>query len=459
MAKSILLIDDDPAILYLHSRHFQGQGWTVYRALGGEDGLKLYASHSPDVVLLDINMPDISGFEVLERLAAVGATVILLTGHGEVENAVRAMKLGAENFITKPASISHLDALVSKAGEKAILRRSNRLLAEQLRGNERMGLGRSPKMQALARQVERLSSTEDPVLIRGESGTGKGYLAQLIHWGSARAGRPFLRIDCAGLSASVLDIELFGQEKGAFTDSSNLTKGLLEIADGGTLFLDEVGDLAPELQPKLLKLLETKTYRRLGGGVELRSSARLIAATERDMEAEMAAGRFREDLFHRLSLVCLELPPVRERATEDVLDLIQRVHAELRERHPRAPARLSDAALGVLVAFDWPGNIRQMRTALEHALVMSSGAAEVLSGHLPDDLHQSEPAAHRGRDTFPGMTLKELERRHIERTLIAYNGHRTQAAEALGIARATLHNKIREYALEDVGRGDISMQP
>jgi len=455
MARSILLIDDDPAILYLHSRYFQGEGWEVYRAMGGEDGLRLFSTHQPDIVLLDLNMPGMSGMEVLERLMVHNASVILLTANGGIESAVRAMQLGAENFLTKPVQIGHLGAIVTRAVEKVELHRSHRLLLDQLEHRSgAAGIGSSPQMRALSRQIELIArSDHTTVLLQGESGTGKGWVAQLLHARSPRARAPFVEINCAGLSASFLDSELFGHERGAFTDAKSLKRGLFEVANGGTLFLDEVGDLAPELQPKLLKVLESKTFRRLGGTQEIRTDVRLVAATNKELDQEIAAGRFREDLFYRLHVLPVRMPPLRERTTEDLLELIRALMDDLAEKNPRsASVRISDRALAMLVRFDWPGNVRQMKNVLEHALVMSLGSDEILPAHLPVDLRECEPRGTQVVHGFVSMTIKAMERRHIEHTLVAFGGNRTQAASALGISRATLHYKIRDYGLEQVGR-------
>lgn len=458
MPRSILLIDDDPAILFLHSRYFQDEGWEVYRALRGEDGLELYSANLPDVVLLDLRMPGMSGFEVLEKLVSEEAVVILLTGHGEIEDAVRAIKLGAENFLTKPATLPHLGALVARAAEKAELRRTNRLLAGRLgAGRESTGLGRSPKMQAIARQVELLARSDDAtVLLLGETGTGKGWLANLIHAQSSRARYPFVEINCAGLSAAFLDSELFGHEKGAFTDAKSMKRGLFEVAHRGTIFLDEVGDLAPELQPKLLKVLESKAFRRLGGTTEHRADVRLIAATNRNLEKEIQAGRFREDLFYRLNVLPIELPAIRERGTEDVLALAQSILQELGSRRGSGTVRFSDDALAMLVRFDWPGNVRQMRNVIERALILSAGADEIRPEHLALESHVTNTPAECTTKRFAGMTLHEMECRHIEHTLIAFGGNRTRSASALGISRATLHKKIRELKLDQAGRTSAS---
>lgn len=455
MARSILLIDDDPAILYLHSRYFQGEGWEVYRAMGGEDGLRLFSSHHPDIVLLDLNMPGMSGMEVLEKLMVHNATVILLTAHGGIESAVRAMQLGAENFLTKPVQMSHLGAIVTRAAEKVELHRSHRLLLEHLEHrSEAAGIGSSPQMRALSRQIELVAGSDHTtVLLQGESGTGKGWVAELLHARSPRARGPFVEINCAGLSANFLDSELFGHERGAFTDAKTLKRGLFEVANGGTLFLDEVGDLAPELQPKLLKVLENKTFRRLGGTQEIRTDVRLVAATNKDLDQEIAAGRFREDLYYRLNVLPMRLPPLRERTTEDLLELVQGLLSGLVEKHPRfTSVRISDPALAMLIRFGWPGNVRQMKNVLEHALVMSLGGEEILPEHLPAELRECEPRGTQIVNGFVSMTIKEMERRHMEHTLVAFGGNRTQAAAALGISRATLHYKIRDYGLESVGK-------
>lgn len=447
MPRTILLIDDDPAVLYTNGRCFQTQGWEVYRAMNGEEGLQLYDTHHADVVLLDLRMPGIDGMEVLERLATKGATVVVLTGHGDVDTAVRAIQMGAENFITKPATPSHLLAIVERAVEKVELRRTNQLLASQIQGaSGRMGIGRSGKMQALERQVDLLAaSSQTTVLLLGESGTGKGWVAQALHARSSRARGPFVEVNCAGLSATFLDSELFGHEKGAFTDAKSMKRGLFEVANGGTLFLDEIGDLAPELQPKLLKVLESKSFRRLGGTTEIKTDVRLIAATNKNLADKVGGGSFREDLFYRLSVVRIQLPPLRERTTEDILELINRMLQTLAGRHPGATGHLSGGALGMLVRYEWPGNVRQLQNVLEHALIMSEGAEEILPEHLPPELHIQDTKVGPPQQGFVARTLREVEQRHIEHTLIACGGNRTQAAAVLGISRATLHSRLREY--------------
>ncbi|HKP76241.1 MAG TPA: sigma-54 dependent transcriptional regulator [Longimicrobiaceae bacterium] len=453
MPRSVLLVDDEPAIVRLLARFFERQEWEVFQALSGEDGVRTYDAQRPDLVVLDLNLPGLSGLNTLEVLAARGATVLMLTGAADVGTAVEAMQLGAETFLTKPVDFAHLQSAAERAVEKVELRRANQLLAQRMEERSRQAvLGASPRMQELARQVELVAASRDTtVLLLGESGTGKGFVAQMIHARSPRGRGPFVEINCAGLSATFLDSELFGHEKGAFTDAREMKRGLFEVADHGTLFLDEIGDLAPDLQPKLLKVLETRTFRRLGGTRELEVDVRLLAATNRDLQAEVRAGRFREDLYYRLSVFPLTIPPLRERSREDVLELVHASVRDLHRRHPDSPDALSDRALELLVAYAWPGNVRELRNVLERALVLARGAGEVGPEHLPE--HVRAPGAARAqRQDWEVLTLEEVERRHTERTLYLTGGNRTLAAEKLGISRATLHAKIKEYGLEHVGK-------
>jgi transcriptional regulator with PAS, ATPase and Fis domain len=273
----------------------------------------------------------------------------------------------------------------------------------------------------------------------------------MIHARSPRGRGPFVEINCAGLSATFLTSELFGHEKGAFTDARETKRGMFEVADHGTVFLDEIGDLAPDLQPKLLKVLETKTFRRLGGTRELEVDVRLLAATNRDLHAEERAGRFREDQIYRLSVFPLTIPPLRERSRDDVLELVHASVRDLHRRHPESPDELSARALDLLLGYAWPGNVRELRNAVERALVLARGADQVGPEHLPEQV-RAPGSAKAQRQDWEVLTLEEVQRRHTERTLHLTGGNRTLAAEKLGISRATLHAKIKEYGLQDVGR-------
>jgi DNA-binding NtrC family response regulator len=455
MPRSILIIDDDPGVLAVLSKFFQRRGWEVFSAGSGEDGVRLYEAHRPDVALLDLDLPGLSGRDILDILVARGAAVVMLTGHAEVGTAVDAMQSGAETFLTKPVNFAHLEAAVERAAEKVELRRTNELLARSMadRGGDGVGLGTSPMMRDLSRQVDLLAASADTsVLLLGESGTGKSFIAQLLHARSPRSRNPFVEINAAGLSATFLDSELFGHERGAFTDAREMKRGMFEVADRGTIFLDEIGDLAPELQPKLLKVLETRSFRRLGGTREMQVDVRLICATNKDLQAEVKAGRFREDLFYRLSVFPLEVPPLRERSREDVLELAHRFLREIGQRHRNSPTDLSPKALELLSGYAWPGNVRELKNVLERALVLASGSERIEPEHLPPTL--KAPGAPRASREEPSiLPLEEVERRHIERTLFLLDGNRTSAAEKLGISRSTLHTKIQQYGLESVGRG------
>ncbi|HSJ77047.1 MAG TPA: sigma-54 dependent transcriptional regulator, partial [Gemmatimonadales bacterium] len=301
----------------------------------------------------------------------------------------------------------------------------------------------SSGMQDFAHQVALLAQSErTTVLLNGESGTGKGWVARMIHDLSPRSKAPFVEVNCAGLNATFLDSELFGHEKGAFTDAKDRKQGLFEIADRGTIFLDEIGDLAPELQPKLLKVLETKTFRRLGGTREITVDVRLVAATNKNLQAEVETGAFREDLYYRLSVMPLTLPAVRDRSREDRLALLTRIMGDLQSELPEGPGALSSEVLERLLAYPWPGNVRELRTVLERALILGRGQPAVSVEHLPGEF-RARPGIGDRRHT--PLSLEDLERQHIERTLKHHAGNRTRAAVELGISRATLINKIKRY--------------
>src|SRR6266700_1550401 len=435
MPDSVLLIDDDADVLRAVGDYFDRIGYEVGRAETAQAGLEAFDRLRPDVVILDLHLPDVGGLEVLERLRSQGGSVILLTGQGDIDTAVRAMQLGAEHFLTKPVDLNHLAAATARVSEKIRLVRQNAML--RAREHEDAGLeslGASPAIRELGRQIE---------LLTGESGTGKGWVARIIHHLSPRASGPFVEVNCGGLSATFLESELFGHEKGAFTDAKERRQGLFELADRGTIFLDAIGDLAPELQPKLLKVLESKRFRRLGGSRELTVDVRLIAAAHRDLGEEVRAARFREDLFYRLSVMPLRLAAVRDRSRDDRLALLTRIVADLGPQMPGCPSACSAEALDRLLSAPWPGTVREMRNVVERAMILARGAAQLGVEHLPADLRKGG-----GDRRHQPQALAEVERGHIEKTLKFHGGNRTRAALELGISRATLINKIKVYGLD-----------
>ena len=446
MADTLLLVDDDASVLRAIGDYFERVGYEVWRDGTGEQAIDTFHRVRPDVVLLDLHLPDASGLAVLERLRREGAAVILLTGQGDIETAVKAMQLGAENFLTKPVDMTLLAAAIARVAEKVRLSRQNARLRALDHEAEGIGsLGVSRVMQDLARQIELLAASErSTVLLSGESGTGKGWVARVIHNLSPRSGGPFVEVNCAGLSATFLDSELFGHEKGAYTDAKERKVGLFELADHGTIFLDEIGELTPELQPKLLKVLETKKFRRLGGTRELSVDVRLIAATNRDLVREVEAGRFREDLYYRLNVMPLVLPPVRDRSREDRLELIRRILADLKTQLPGCPSECTTDVLDRLLSAPWPGNVREMRNVVERSMILARGQATIGFEQLPTELRQRSATDRR----YTAQSLSEVERQHIERTLRHHSGNRTRAAMELGISRATLINKIKAYSLK-----------
>ena len=424
---TVLIIDDEPEITSTLGTFFERAGHQVVRAHTGEEGVEWFRRARPELVLLDLRLPDISGFDVLERLRDANPVVVIITGHGDVPLAVEAMQRGAENFLAKPVELAHLGAVADRAFEKARLRQLNRYLAER-RGAIAAAalLGSSPQMRDLAEQIELLArSDKTTALLLGESGTGKGRVAEAIHAHSPRAGQAFVEVNCAALTAASLDAELFGVERGTAPEAAERRAGLLEVADGGSLFLDEIGDLDQHLQPKLLRVLEGKSFRRVGGTEEVSVGVRLIAATSKDLVNEVTAGTFREDL----------------------VDLIGHLLDELHPQLPDAPSALGDAALERLLKYPWPGNIRELRNVLERAMIMGRGSSLIGPEHLPPEVREATGA---GVEHHVPKSLDEVERAHIERTLRAHAANRTRAAKELGISRATLIKKIKEYGLDGI---------
>jgi DNA-binding NtrC family response regulator len=443
---SVLLVDDEASITASLAMFFERNGGhAVHRAHTGAEGIALFRRVRPDLVLLDLRLPDMTGFDVLEAIREYEPVVIMMTGHGDVSQAVQAMQLGAENFLTKPVELDHLAVAAERGLEKARLRQMSRYLTDRRSaGAGPILLGSSPMMRELNEQIGLLAaSNKTTVLLQGESGAGKGRVAELIHAMSPRAGNPFVQVNCAALTVASLDAELFGEENSG--GSGTTRAGLFDVANGGTIFLDEIGDLAPELQPKLLGVLEGKGFRRAGGTQEIRVDVRVLAATHTDLVGAVTAGEFREDLYYRLSVMPVALPPLRARVREDLVELIANVIEELATQLPESPKIVADTALDSLLRYPWPGNVRELRNVLERAMIMSRGAERIEASHLPSEVRWASGV---DVDHHVPRSLEDVERAHIERTLRAHNGNRTHAANELGISRATLIKKIKQYQSE-----------
>ncbi len=447
MDKSLLLIDDDPAILRSVGTYLERSGYQVFTEVSGEAALDRYQQYTPEVVLLDLHLPGMSGFEVLERLREHNAAVIVLTGHGDVETAVQAMQLGAENFLTKPVDMPHLVLSVDRVRDKVRMRRGvGMLLARTNPDVDLASVGSSPQMKEIARQMDLLASSDDTTaLITGESGTGKGYIARMIHALSNRAREPFVDVNCGSLEATFLSSELFGAEREPGQDGGTSKPGLFELADRGTVLLDSIGDLTPELQPKLLGVLESKSFRRVGGTREISVNVRLIAATAADLAQAVEAGTFRDDLFYRLNVLPIHLPPVRERTQEDRLALLERLLADLWKGPPGTQPGFETMALDRLVGYGWPGNVREMRNVLERALILAHGRSQVGLEHLPVEIRRNVAPTE---SKYEVLSIKDVVRRQIALALRHHDGNRTHTARDLGISRATLIKKIKTYDLD-----------
>jgi DNA-binding NtrC family response regulator len=437
---TVLVVDDDAAFRTSLAAELTESGYGVTAVADGAAARAAVSREEPDVVLLDLRLPEEDGLSILEWIKAQGsAEVIVLTGHGSVSSAIQAMRQGAADYLSKPCDLDELDLALERALESRRLRERTQVLEVGLAGPESEVVGRSPPFLALLDDVARTAQSRLNVLIRGESGTGKELVARRLHQLSPRRRKPFVVVDAAGLAEQLMVSELFGHEKGAFTGATERKHGLFEVADGGTLFLDEIGEVAPSVQVKLLRVLDTGAFRRLGGTREVRVDVRVVSATNRSLEAEVAAGAFREDLYYRLSLLTLAVPPLRERP-EDIAPLAEHFLARAARSHGRSP-RLEPSALEALAALGWPGNVRELSGVIEQLVVLHRG--ESISGADVRALPRMRPIPRTPVDE-DGLTLAELERRHVERILRACHGHRTEAARRLGISERTLYRMLKD---------------
>ncbi|MFT7463595.1 MAG: two-component system response regulator HydG [Pseudohongiellaceae bacterium] len=424
-------------------------GYEAEVVTSGKAGLAALGEAPADIVLTDLRMADVDGMAVLAEARKSESEVVILTGHGSVASAVEAMAAGAANYLTKPVNIAELKQVLARLVERLRLSRRNTELEARL--DERYGfdqiIGTAPPMEAMFRTMRQVAPTDVTVLIAGESGTGKELVARALHQNSRRSQRPLVTLNCAALPESLLESELFGHEKGAFTGAASRKVGFFEYAEGGTLFLDEVGEMPLTTQVKLLRTLEQREIVRLGSNAPISVDIRIIAATNKKLLEEVSEGRFREDLYFRLKVISLEIPPLRDRVG-DIPALVEAFLAEFSERHGRVIDGLVPEVMGALQAHPWPGNVRELRNVLESMVVTSPGPL-LTPMDLPPGLAAAPPAvvpASLGQ-TLAGMTAKEVELEHIRATLERVGGHRKKAAQLMAIGERTLFRKIKEYGL------------
>jgi len=442
----ILIVDDEPGIRFGVRDFLESEGLEVDEAESVASAERAVRDGHPDAVILDHMLPDGTALDLLPRLRELEPTlpVVVLTGHASIDLAVRAVKEGADHFLAKPVELPALLVLVQRLIESQRERR--RLIAgrtRQARESVEPFVGTSAAIRELADQARRVAASSSPILIQGETGSGKGVLARWLHRNGQRADEPFVDMNCAGLSREFLETELFGHEKGAYTGAISSKPGLLEVAHRGVVFLDEIGDLDPQVQPKVLKVLEEKRFRRLGEVRDRQVDVQLIAATHQDLAMLASDRKFRSDLYYRISTLPLRVPALRERK-EDIPVLAHRLLEAVASDLGRRGLRLSPPAEEKLVRHSWPGNVRELRNVLERALLLSG--RDVLEA---SDLRLEEPGAERAEAAAPGstLTLEELERRHITHVLESLGGRVAEASQQLGIPRSTLYQKIKKYGL------------
>jgi len=447
---TILVVEDELNIRTALVTMLEKRGYVARSAATAEEALRVLDETTMDLVITDLKMPGIGGMELLRRVkeAWQATEVVVMTAYGSIETAVEAMRLGAYDYITKPIDRDRFPVLVEKALERHFLTSENRELRDRLETRVRFEhmIGDSALMHQIYNLVEMVAASDVTVLVAGESGTGKELMARAIHQKSPRASGPFISVNCGALPETLLESELFGYEKGAYTGAMGTKVGRFELADGGTLFLDEIGELSLKSQVDFLRVLETKEFRRLGGTKVIKVDARIIAATNRNLEEAVKQGIFREDLYYRLNVIPLRMPPLRDRA-EDIPLMVQSFLREFALKHGREPQDVSRQAMQLLRLYAWPGNIRQLRNVLERLMIMVRERV-VEPTHLPDEIQASKEHIRTVLVTL-GTTLEEIEREVIRRTLAELTNHREKAAKILGISLRTLQYKIKEYGIRD----------
>jgi len=455
----ILVVDDEESHRIMLKAVLGAERYAVTEAADGTDAMAAVAKDAFDLILLDIRMMKMDGIEALGEIRKIcpQVPVLIMTAYSSVKTAVEALKAGAFDYLTKPLDIEELKILIEKALEHYHLRAENLVLKERL--GDRFDFSRiiatSSKMKSLLETLAMVAPSDATVLIMGGSGTGKEVIANAIHHNSSRAGHPFIKVSCAALPETLLESELFGHEKGAFTGATARREGRFQLADRGTIFLDEVGEMSPAIQTKLLRVLQEKEFEPLGSTRTLKVDIRVITATNRDLEKEVKEGRFREDLYYRLNVVPLLLPLLRERR-EDIPPLAEHFLSLYRKKNGKPLRGISGKALDLLVRYDWPGNIRELENCIERAVIMAREEVIVPADFPPQIRMLSMEGERDGFDIPYGISLDDMERALIVKTLAETGGNRTKTADILGINRRTLQNKLKRYALDTQGAGQPS---
>jgi len=446
----ILIIDDEPNARAALRSILTEEGFIVAEAHDGKAGLAALATFDPHIVLCDLRMPGIDGLSLLKQAIAerTASTFVMMTAFASIETAVEAMRAGAETYLVKPLDVNAVLVVLEKALEKRSLRNETEVLRARVQKNYRFAniVGDSPEIQAVFEIIKRAAPTKATVLILGESGTGKELVAQAIHEESPRRGKHFVKVNCAALSESLLESELFGHEKGSFTGAVGRREGRFELADGGTLFLDEVGEITPAMQVKLLRVLQQHELERVGGTQTIKVDVRIVAATNRNLEAEVKAGRFREDLFYRLNVVAVTLPPLRNRKA-DVPALIAHFIEKYAAEHGKQITGMAPGMMATLLAHDWPGNVRELGNIIERAVVLADGQ-HLTTDDLPPALRGPRPVSTASTGFAPGASLFDIEREAILRTLEMVGGSTARAAEMLKISVRKIQYRLKEYGGE-----------
>jgi two-component system response regulator HydG len=450
MKTKILVVDDEPSHRQMLEAVLTADGYEVQQANDGQEAINSVEERFYDLILMDVRMSRVSGIEALKKIKELspGIPVIIMTAYASVSTAVDALKSGAYDYLTKPLDIEELKILVSKALRQRQLEQENVYLRERLgdRFDFSNIIGRSSAMRDLFETIALVAPTEATVLIAGESGTGKELIANAIHQNSPRTDRPFIKVNCAALPETLLESELFGHEKGAFTGALARKQGRFQLAHRGSIFLDEIGEMSPTTQTKILRVLQEREFEPLGSTQTVKVDTRVVTATNKNLEEEIQEGRFREDLYYRLNVVTLEVPPLRERR-EDISLLTDFFLKQYAEKNRRLIKGFTPRAMDLLMRHGWPGNVRELENAVERAVIMARG--DVISQtELPDTLRKLEAEIEKATvDLTPGRSLKEMEREMILRTLEEIGGNRTRSAEILGISRRTLQLKLKEYGI------------